>query len=88
LDKLVPKSKEDDGSANKFADKEQDQRKKSRSVKTAPMVACHNQKMRRRMEEDYRRLLMATERRQKTERFNYFKKHGVYPKKTDEDRNV
>ena len=62
MDKLVPKSNED--ITRMILGKAGSKEEKTKQPKVAPEVARYNQRMRRRMEEDYRRMLLQTERRE------------------------
>ena len=62
--------------------------RKYNSIKVAREVTQHQQKISRRMEEEYKRNVLEEERRVKKERQEYFKKNGFWPKERDKDSDL
>ena len=83
MDRLVTKLKEDSVTSNakKIAEPKDCN---ARASKIAPAVALHNQKIVRRMEEEYRRMKLIQERRDKKLRFEHYKRTGQVMKKDKE----
>ena len=80
MDKLEPKT---------WAEKQREDaamgHMKVREVKMAPAVARWEQTQRRLMDEEYKRMQIQLERRAKTQRWEHYKRTGLWPKKDDGD---